>query len=77
MLTNVVGPRRRLYLVGSPIRSQTFWEPESGGLSLGVSIFSYAGEVILGVVADDGSVSRPQELAAAFERSFAELAADV
>lgn len=74
VLTNVVGPRRRRYLAGSPIRSQTFWEPESGGLSLGVSIFSYAGDVILGVVADDGSVSRPSELVAAFDGAFAELA---
>ena len=73
VLTNVAGPRRRLYLAGAPIRSQTFWEPESGGLSLGVSIFSYAGEVILGVVSDDRSVSRPSELTTAFERAFAEL----
>ena len=48
VLTSVAGPRRRRYLAGAPIRSQTLWEPESGKLSLGVSIFSYAGEVILG-----------------------------
>lgn len=77
VLTNVIGPRRRLYLAGAPIRSQTFWEPESGGLSLGVSIFSYAGEVILGVVADDRSLPRPRELVTAFDRAFEELAAAV
>jgi diacylglycerol O-acyltransferase / wax synthase len=74
VLTNVIGPRRKLYLAGSPIRSQTFWEPQSGGLGLGVSIFSYAGEVILGAVADARSVPRPRELVTAFERSFEELA---
>jgi WS/DGAT/MGAT family acyltransferase len=74
VLTNVVGPRRRLYLAGSPIRTQTFWEPESGSLSLGVSIFSYAGQVVLGVVSDERSVSRPAELVGAFERAFADLA---
>ena len=75
VLTNVVGPRRRRYLAGSPIRSQTFWEPESGGLGLGVSIFSYAGQVILGAVSDANSVPRPRELVQAFERSFDELRA--
>jgi len=77
VLTNVIGPRTRRYLAGSRIRSQTFWEPESGSLTLGVSIFSYAGQVVLGVVADDRSVPRPRELAAAFESAFAELAREV
>jgi WS/DGAT/MGAT family acyltransferase len=74
VLTNVVGPRRKLFLAGAPIRSQTFWEPESGRLTLGVSIFSYAGEVILGVVADGRSVPPPRELVAAFEEAFTDLA---
>lgn len=77
VLTNVIGPRARRYLAGSRIRSQTFWEPESGSLTLGVSIFSYAGQVVLGVMADDRSVPRPRELATAFERAFAELAREV
>jgi diacylglycerol O-acyltransferase / wax synthase len=76
VLTNVIGPRAGRYLAGSRIRSQTFWEPESGGLSLGVSIFSYANEVVLGVVADDRSVPRPRELVEAFESAFAELKSD-
>jgi WS/DGAT/MGAT family acyltransferase len=73
VLTNVIGPRTRRYLAGSRIRTQTFWEPESGGLTLGVSIFSYAGQVVLGVVADERSVPCPRELVTAFERAFAEL----
>jgi WS/DGAT/MGAT family acyltransferase len=73
VLTNVIGPRDRRYLAGSRIRSQTFWEPESGSLTLGVSIFSYAGEVVLGVVADEHSVPHPRELVNAFERAFADL----
>jgi WS/DGAT/MGAT family acyltransferase len=77
VLTNVIGPSRKLYLAGSPIRSQTFWEPESGRLTLGVSIFSYAGEVILGVIADGRTVPPPRELVTAFEETFAELASAV
>ena len=77
VLTNVIGPRRRRYLAGSPILAQTFWEPESGGLGLGVSIFSYAGQVILGAVADANSVPWPRQLIEAFEHSFEELSASV
>lgn len=73
VLTNVIGPRTRRYLAGSRIRSQTFWEPESGSLTLGVSIFSYANQVVLGVVADERSVPRPRDLVAAIERAFEEL----
>jgi diacylglycerol O-acyltransferase / wax synthase len=73
VLTNVIGPRSSRYLAGSRIQSQTFWEPESGSLTLGVSIFSYSGQVVLGVVADEHSVPRPRDLVTAFERAFAEL----
>jgi hypothetical protein len=74
VLTNVIGPQTGRYLAGSRIRSQTFWEPESGGLTLGVSIHSYAGQVVLGVVADGRSVPCARELVTAFERAFADLA---
>jgi diacylglycerol O-acyltransferase / wax synthase len=59
VLTNVPGPRRRLHLAGVPIRRMAFWEPESGGIGVGVSIFSYAGEVTLGAIADANLVERP------------------
>ncbi|MFI5168603.1 MAG: wax ester/triacylglycerol synthase domain-containing protein, partial [Thermoanaerobaculales bacterium] len=38
VLTNVIGPRRPIYMAGSPVRQMTFWEPESGGLGVGISI---------------------------------------
>jgi diacylglycerol O-acyltransferase / wax synthase len=74
VLTNVPGPRRQLHLAGVPIRRMAFWEPQSGGIGVGVSIFSYAGEVTLGAIADANLVERPRDLVACFERSFAELA---
>jgi WS/DGAT/MGAT family acyltransferase len=77
VLTNVIGPRSSRYLAGSRIRSQTFWEPESGSLTLGVSIFSYAGQVVLGVVSDEHSVPRPRELVMAFQRAFTDLRREV
>ncbi|HEY4914602.1 MAG TPA: wax ester/triacylglycerol synthase family O-acyltransferase [Candidatus Dormibacteraeota bacterium] len=62
VLTNVIGPAKRIYLAGSPIRQMTFWEPQSGGLGLGVSIYSYAGEITVGVVSDRNLVADPYEI---------------
>ncbi len=73
VLTNVIGPRRRLYLAGSRIRQMTFWEPESGGLGVGVSIYSYAGDLTVGVISDSNLIARPQHLAGDVARSFFEL----
>ncbi|HEX9095569.1 MAG TPA: wax ester/triacylglycerol synthase family O-acyltransferase [Candidatus Dormibacteraeota bacterium] len=74
VLTNVIGPARRIYLAGSPIEQMTFWEPESGGLGLGISIYSYAGQVTIGVVSDRNLVAEPHEITEGVEKEFAELA---
>jgi diacylglycerol O-acyltransferase / wax synthase len=62
VLTNVPGPRERLYLAGAPLRRVMFWVPQSGRLGLGVSILSYAGEVMVGVASDAGLVPDPQTI---------------
>lgn len=77
VLTNVVGPDRPLYLAGAPIRQMTFWEPESGGLGVGLSIFSYAGQVTLGAVADGNLRPSPREIVAGALEAFEELASEV
>lgn len=64
VLTNVIGPQHRLYLAGSRITEMTFWEPESGGLGVGVSIYSYAGQITVGVVSDRHLVARPELITA-------------
>ena len=73
VLTNVIGPAKRIYLAGSPIRQMTFWEPESGGLGLGVSIFSYAGEITVGVVSDRNLVADPDQIARGVVTEFHKL----
>jgi diacylglycerol O-acyltransferase / wax synthase len=75
VLTNVIGPRHPLYLAGVRIREMTFWEPESGGLGVGVSIFSYAGQLIVGIISDANLVNEPGRVIAGFEKAFSELAA--
>lgn len=74
VLTNVIGPRRPLYIGGDRIRQMTFWEPQSGGLGVGVSIYSYAGSLTVGVVADTNLVAAPEAMTAAVQRAFAALA---
>ncbi len=71
--TNVPGPRIPLYFAGSQIGKLVFWVPQSGRLGLGISIFSYNGEVTLGVAADAGLVTDPEGIVRGFEAEFEEL----
>ena len=62
VLTNVPGPRVRLSLAGIPVTRIMFWVPQSGRMGLGLSIFSYAGEVTIGVLADKLVIPDPDVL---------------
>ena len=73
VLTNVIGPNRPIYMAGTPVRQMTFWEPESGGLGIGISIYSYAGEITVGVVSDRNLVSEPGQITEAVMRAFDDL----
>ncbi|HEY1285689.1 MAG TPA: wax ester/triacylglycerol synthase family O-acyltransferase [Solirubrobacterales bacterium] len=66
VVTNVPGPGRRLHFAGAPVERVMVWAPPSGNLGLTVSIFSYAGEVTSGFMADTGLVD-PEPLARAYE----------
>jgi hypothetical protein len=56
VMTNVPGPRRTVTLAGVPLRGTIGWVPTSGDIGLGVAIFSYAGDVTLGLCVDRGLV---------------------
>ena len=75
VMTNVPGPRERLTFAGNPVAGIQFWVPQAAHLGLGVSIFSYAGEVTVGVAADVGLVPDPEALVAAFEAELADFIA--
>jgi hypothetical protein len=51
-----------------------FWVPQAGKLGLGVSLFSYAGQVTVGVAADAGLIAEPDALVDGFHRELAALA---
>ncbi len=66
VLTNVPGPPIPLYLAGGKIKDIMFWVPQSGRVSLGLSIISYAGKVQLGVASDAGLVPDPEKIIEGF-----------
>lgn len=74
VLTNVIGPKRTLFMAGAPLRQMTFWEPQSGGLGIGISIYSYAGELTVAVGSDRNLIAKPDEVTDDVMRAFAELA---
>lgn len=73
IMTNVPGPQIQLYLAGAPINTMMAWVPQSGRISLGVSIISYNGKVWLGVATDEGLVPDPETIVALFNADYAEL----
>jgi hypothetical protein len=75
VMTNVVGPRHKLYLAGTPIRQVIFWVPQAAGIGLGISIFSYAGEVVVGVLTNAKLIPDPEAVVEAFHAEFAALQA--
>jgi len=70
VLTNVPGPRQPLYFSGEKIRNTMFWVPKIGRVGLGISIFSYAGTVTVGIVSDEKRVPDPASILEGFETDF-------
>ncbi|MCA9898449.1 MAG: wax ester/triacylglycerol synthase family O-acyltransferase [Ardenticatenaceae bacterium] len=73
VMTNVPGPPMPLYLAGQEIEGLMFWVPQSGRVSLGISIISYANKVFLGVATDAGLVPDPNEIMDGFYAEFEAL----
>jgi len=75
MMTNVPGPPYVVHIAGCPLRAVQVWAPMSGSVGMSVSIFSYRGEVTIGLLADTGLVPEPQAIVAHVEQELADLAA--
>lgn len=76
VLTNVPGPKEKLHFAKVPVDRVLFWVPQSGRMGLGISIFSYAGKVTIGVMADVGLLDDPELLAREVEEELAAVLAD-
>jgi WS/DGAT/MGAT family acyltransferase len=73
VMTNVPGPKRPLYLAGSKINNLMFWVPMPGNLSLGLSILSYAGKVVVGIASDAVLIPDPEVILDAFNAEFEQM----
>ena len=71
VMTNVPGPRAPIYLAGAKVAGVMFWPPASANVALGLSIFSYDGDVVLGLAADAAVIPEPARILAAFEAELA------
>lgn len=75
VVTNVKGPQQQLYLAGAPLETFMFWIPRFGGIGVGVSILSYAGEVRVGAISDQDIVPDPEAIVNGFHTEFDALLA--
>ena len=73
VLTNVPGPRERISLAGCEVKRIMFWVPQSARLGVGISLVSYAGEVVVGVMTDAALVPDPEAIVTGFEEELAAL----
>ncbi len=51
-----------VYLAGTPVRTVLVWAPTSGHIGMSVSIFSYRGEVTVGLMVDAALVPDPEPI---------------
>lgn len=73
VLTNVPGPKRPVYLAGAELKQPMFWVPQTGGIGIGMSIFTYAGTVQFGITMDKNIQADPGEFMRHFHQSFNRL----
>ncbi len=73
-LTNVPGPPMSVYLAGSLVDGMVGWAPISGDQPMSVSIYSYDGEVTVGIACDTKLVPDYQTIVDGFAAEFGKLA---
>ncbi len=73
VVSNLPGPSRPVKIGGARVESLVFWPPQAGGIGLGISLFSYAGRISLGVSADADLMPEPHQLLDAFCAELSEL----
>ena len=74
IVTNVPGPTEPVHLAGTPVRTVLVWAPTSGHIGMSVSIFSYRGEVTVGLMVDAALIPDPDHVVAQLELELEALA---
>ncbi|MGK5091845.1 wax ester/triacylglycerol synthase family O-acyltransferase [Deltaproteobacteria bacterium TL4] len=67
VMSNVPGPTEILYLADSPMRQIMFWVPQTHSVCIGVSILSYANQVMIGVTTDKAVIADPEMITQFFQ----------
>jgi WS/DGAT/MGAT family acyltransferase len=70
VMTNLPGPTEPLTVAGSRLKQSLFWVPQTGDVGMGVSIFSYAGQVQFGLITDTALVPDPEAVVSRFPDEF-------
>lgn len=74
IVTNVPGPTKPVYVAGVPMRAVLVWAPTSGHIGMSVSVFSYRGEITVGLMVDAALIPNPDEVITQLERELDALA---
>ncbi len=70
VVSSLPGPKNHVRIAGARMSSLVFWPPQSGGIGIGVSFFSYAGHVSVGISIDGGLHLHARHLLQAFRREM-------
>jgi WS/DGAT/MGAT family acyltransferase len=62
VVSNLPGPAREVRIAGAKLKNLVFWPPQAGGMGIGLSFFTYAGTLHLGISADRAVLGNPQGL---------------
>lgn len=74
VLSNVPGPQYFLTVSGQRVKYMIFWPPQRNNIGLGLSIFTYAGQVIVGVQSDVTVLPDPEIITEEFGNAVNEMA---
>ncbi|MDX1694262.1 MAG: WS/DGAT domain-containing protein [Ketobacteraceae bacterium] len=66
-MTNVPGPREPLLFAGEKMTNLIFFGPQSGPMGVGISVFSYSGQLTMGLNADANLIPDPDLLVSLFQ----------
>lgn len=73
VISNVPGPQNPIFLGGNRLRGMMFWVPQRADVGIGVSMLSFAGELMIGVICDTAVVDDPKVLVECFSEEFRQL----
>ncbi|HEX3697948.1 MAG TPA: WS/DGAT domain-containing protein [Polyangia bacterium] len=73
VVSSLAGPTVPLHVAGRALRTIVVWAPAAASIGLSLTFFGYAGNLHLGVLADEAVIERPEELVTAFQVALDDL----